>query len=130
MGNQITLITYLVRDYDEATAWFQTALSFKLFENTDLGEGKRWVVVGPDTASGARFLLAKAIGPEQIAQVGKAAGGRVAFFLNTDDFAAQEKAMRRAGVKFLEAPRSESYGTVAVFEDYYGNRWDLIEPKI
>lgn len=130
MQTHIALITYLVREYDEATAWFQNALGFVLYENTDLGGGKRWVVVGPDTPQGARFLLAEAASPEQTAQIGKAAGGRVAFFLHTTDFAAQEKLMRGVGVQFLEPPRNEFYGTVAVFKDLYGNRWDLIEPKL
>ena len=125
----IALITYLVREYAEAITWFQNALGFKLFEDTDMGDGKRWVVIGPDTNSGARFLLAKADTPEQSAQIGKAAGGRVAFFLHTDDFQAEHKSMLKAGVKFLEAPRQEPYGTVAVFEDLYGNRWDLLQPK-
>ena len=129
MPKHIALITYLVRDYDEAIAWFQSALGFTLFENTDMGGGKRWVVMGPDTPTGARFLLAKAASPEQAVQVDKAAGGRVAFFLHTDDFAREEKAMLHAGVQFLEAPRHEPYGTVAVFEDLYGNRWDLLQPK-
>ena len=126
---RIALITYLVRDYDEAISWFQNAMGFKLFEDTDMGGGKRWVVVGPDTQSGARFLLAKAATPEQIAQIGKAAGGRVAFFLHTDDFQGEQKSMLKAGAKFLEAPRQEPYGTVAVFEDLYGNQWDLLQPK-
>ena len=129
MPRHIALITYLVRDYEEAIAWFQNALSFRLFENTDLGDGKRWVVMGPDIPLGARFLLAKAISPEQSAQIGKAAGGRVAFFLHTNDFAREENTMQQAGVKFIEAPRHEAYGTVAVFEDLYGNRWDLLQPK-
>ena len=126
---QIALITYLVREYAEATVWFQNALGFKVFEDTDMGGGKRWVVVGPDTPQGARFLLAKATTPEQIAATGMAAGGRVAFFLHTDDFHGEHRSMLKAGVKFLEAPRQEPYGTVAVFEDLYGNRWDLIQPK-
>ena len=125
---QIALITYLVREYAEAVTWFQNALGFKLFEDTDMGGGKRWVVVGPETSMGARFLLARAVTPEQTAQIGNAAGGRVAFFLHTSDFQNEQKSMVKAGVKFLEAPRQETYGTVAVFEDLYGNRWDLIEP--
>ena len=125
----IALITYLVRDYEEAMQWFQNALGFKLFENTDMGGGKRWVVVGPDTNSGARFLLAKAASPGQSAQVGKAAGDRVAFFLHTDDFERDKSTMLQAGVQFLEQPRTEVYGTVAVFKDLYGNRWDLLQPK-
>ena len=129
MQKHIALITYLVHDYDEAIAWFQNALAFKLFEDTYMGGGKRWVVVGPDSASGARFLLAEAAGPEQSAYVGKAAGGRVAYFLHTDNFKQDEATMARAGVQFLERPRHEAYGTVAVFEDLYGNRWDLLQPK-
>ena len=129
MKHNIALVTYLVRDYDEALAWFQNALGFKLFEDTDMSGGKRWVVIGPDSNSGARFLLAKAASHEQSTLIGKAAGGRVAFFLHTDDFQAEQKSMLKAGVKFLEAPRNEPYGTVAVFEDLYGNRWDLLQPK-
>lgn len=126
---QIALITYLVREYAEATIWFKNALGFKVFEDTDMGGGKRWVVVGPDTSMGARFLLARAVTPEQTAQIGNAAGGRVAFFLHTNNFQDDQKFMLQAGVKFLEAPRHEPYGTVAVFEDLYGNRWDLLQPK-
>ena len=129
MQKHVALITYLVKDYDEAILWFQKALGFKLFENTDMGGGKRWVVVGPDSSLGARFLLAEAASPEQSAYIGKAAGGRVAFFLHTDDFKQNETNMTRAGVQFLERPRHEAYGTVAVFEDLYGNRWDLLQPK-
>ena len=129
MPKHIALITYLVRDYDEAIAWFQSALGFMLFENTDMGAGKRWVVVGPDTDSGARFLLAKAADPSQSSHIGQAAGGRVAYFLHTDDFERDEATMRSFGVRFVESPRQETYGTVAVFEDLYGNRWDLLQPK-
>ena len=130
MPNNIALITYLVRDYNEAISWFVKALDFKLFENTDMGGGKRWVVIGPDTNSGARFLLAQATTPEQNAQIGKAAAGRVAFFLHTDDFTGDYSAMQNKGVIFTEKPRQEAYGTVAVFEDPYGNHWDLLQPKI
>ena len=130
MPQHIALVTYLVRDYDEAVQWFQNALNFKLFENTDMGGGKRWVVVGPDTESGARFLLAIAAEPQQAAHIGTAAGGRVGFFLHTDNFEQDQAKMLRMGVRFLEQPRKEAYGTVAVFEDLYGNRWDLLQPKI
>lgn len=122
----LSAITYLVRDYDEAIAWFTSALQFALLENTDMGAGKRWVLVD---AGGVRLLLAKADGAEQLAGIGQAAGGRVAFFLNTDNFARDHGRMLAAGVKFREAPRFEPYGTVAVFEDLYGNGWDLIQPK-
>lgn len=123
---KLTAVTYLVRDYDEAIAWFTSVLDFKLIENTDMGGGKRWVVLD---AGGVRLLLAKAAGPEQSASIGKAAGGRVAYFLNTENFAREHARMLAAGVNFKEAPRHEPYGTVAVFEDLYGNGWDLIEPK-
>ncbi len=129
MPQHIALITYLVRDYDEAMRWFDAALAFKLFEDTDMGDGKRWVVMGPDSERGARFLLARAANPEQAAAVGKAAGGRVAYFLHTDDFARDHAKMLAAVVPFIESPRRESYGTVAVFEDLYGNRWDLLQPE-
>ncbi len=119
-------ITYLVRDYDEAISWFTSALGFPVIEDTDMGGGKRWVLID---ANGVHLLLAKAVGPEQDAAIGKAGGGRVAYFLNTDDFARDHARMQAAGVKFTEQPRHEIYGTVAVFEDLYGNGWDLIEPK-
>jgi catechol 2,3-dioxygenase-like lactoylglutathione lyase family enzyme len=122
----LTTIAYLVRDYDEAISWFQRALGFTLIENTDMGQGKRWVLID---AGGFRLLFAKADGAEQIAHIGKAAGGRVAYFLNTENFARDHGRMMAAGVKFHETPRTEPYGTVAVFADLYGNRWDLIEPK-
>ena len=126
MSSSLATITLLVRDYDEAISWFKAALDFDLIENTDMGGGKRWVLVD---AGGIRLLLAKADGPEQLAAIGNAAGGRVAFFLNTDNFARDHGRMLAAGVKFREAPRFEPYGTVAVFEDLYGNGWDLIQPK-
>ena len=126
MTLKLSAITYVIRDYDEAIAWFTEKLQFALIENTDMGAGKRWVLV---EAGGVRLLLAKADGAAQLASIGKAAGGRVAFFLNTDDFARDHARMLAAGVKFKEAPRFEPYGTVAVFEDLYGNGWDLIQPK-
>jgi catechol 2,3-dioxygenase-like lactoylglutathione lyase family enzyme len=124
---KITHFTYLVRDYDEAIAWFTRALAFRLVEDSDLGGGKRWVLVEPN-GGGVRLLLAKAVG-EQVAHIGRQGGGRVFLFLQSDDFARDHAAMLAEGVTFIEAPRHEPYGTVAVFEDLYGNRWDLIEPK-
>jgi catechol 2,3-dioxygenase-like lactoylglutathione lyase family enzyme len=120
------LATLVVRDYDEAIGFYTGALGLELREDVALGDGKRWVVVGPP---GARtgLLLAKADGPGQEARVGDQAGGRVAFFLHTEDFARDHERMVTAGVRFEEAPRREAYGTVAVFRDLYGNRWDLIE---
>ncbi|MBG1232463.1 VOC family protein [Aestuariivirga litoralis] len=128
MPQHIALITYLVRDYDEAITWFRDALGFELREDSDQGQGKRWVVMAPAGESGARFLLAKAVTEQQVSAIGKAAGGRVAFFLHSTDFATLHGKMISAGVRFLESPRHETYGTVAVFEDLYGNRWDLIQP--
>ncbi len=123
---KLSAIAFLVRDYDEAIAWFTSALGLSLIEDTDMGDGRRWVLVD---AGGVRLLLAKAVGAEQIAAIHKTAGKRVAYFLNTDDFARDHARMLAAGVKFREQPRHEPYGTVAVFEDLYGNGWDLIEPK-
>src|SRR5690606_34775162 len=97
--------------------------------DTPLGAGKRWVLVAPAGARGARLLLAQADGAAQAARIGDQTGGRVGFFLETDDFARDHAAFTTAGVVFREAPRHEAYGTVAVFEDLYGNGWDLIEPK-
>ncbi len=129
MSQHLSALTLLVRDYDEAIAWFTSKLGFRLVEDTPLGEGKRWVVVRPAGASEAGLLLAKAVTAEQAASIGKQAGGRVFLFLETDDFARDHLAMLEQGVTFREAPRHEAYGTVAVFEDLYGNLWDLIERK-
>jgi catechol 2,3-dioxygenase-like lactoylglutathione lyase family enzyme len=120
------LVALVVRDYDEAIAWFVGKLAFELAEDTELGPLKRWVVVRPSTG-GAGLLLARADGETQAATIGRQAGGRVFLFLETDDFARDYAAYRAAGVRFLETPRTEAYGMVAVFEDLYGNRWDLIE---
>jgi len=122
------LVTLVVRDYDEAIGFYTGALGFELREDTALGDGKRWVVVGPP---GARtgLLLAKADGPDQQAHTGDQTGGRVSFFLHTDDFARDHERMLTAGVRFEEPPRHEPYGTVAVFRDLYGNRWDLIQQR-
>ncbi|MFH1796455.1 MAG: VOC family protein [Pseudomonadota bacterium] len=128
-GKRIGAVTFLVRDYDEAIAWFSDALGFGLVEDTPLGGGKRWVLVAPGSG-GTPLLLAEASAVEQQARIGDQTGGRVAFFLHTDDFARDHARMTAAGVTFREAPRHEAYGTVAVFEDLYGNLWDLIEPKV
>ena len=129
MPAHLAAVSYLVRDYDEAIAWFTQKLGFRLIEDTPLSDTKRWVVVAPPGAGagGASLLLARAYNDEQRAQVGRAAGGRVAFFLHTDDFAREHAAFLACGVRFREAPRHEPYGTVAVFDDLYGNGWDLIE---
>ncbi|WP_351222877.1 VOC family protein [Streptomyces sp. NPDC002133] len=135
---RIALITLVVRDYDEAIAFYRDALGFTLVEDTDRGDGSRWVVVRPGNGSGSDgggaggsgtdLLLARAKDDEQLASVGAQTGGRVGFFLHTDDFARDHARMTAAGVRFLEAPRHEPYGTVVVFEDLYGNRWDLLQP--
>jgi len=128
MSQSIAKLALVVRDYDEAIAWFSRCLGFELAEDTDMGGGKRWVVMRPPGERGAALLLARAAGPAQEAAIGKQSGGRVFLFLETDDFARDHARMTSAGVRFTEALRSEPYGTVAVFEDLCGNRWDLIQP--
>jgi catechol 2,3-dioxygenase-like lactoylglutathione lyase family enzyme len=125
----IAHVTLLVRDYDQALAFFTNALGFRLIEDTPLGDGKRWLLVAPPDSTGTSLLLAEATTPEQTVWIGNQAGGRVFLFLHTDDFWRDYRQMKSRSVKFLEAPRQEPYGTVAVFEDLYGNKWDLLEPK-
>ena len=120
-------VSLLVRDYDEALAFYVGKLGFDHVEDTDMGGGKRWVTVRP-AGGDTVLLLAKATTDEQRARVGDQAGGRVWLFLETDDFARDHAAWMAAGVRFREEPRHEPYGKVAVFEDLYGNAWDLIEP--
>ena len=130
-GTCLALTTLVVPDYDAGIAFLVGALGFDLIEDSDLGAGKRWVVVGGKDGgnSGGRLLLAKAASPEQTAAIGNQTGGRVAFFAQTQDFTGTHARLVAAGAKFEEQPRRESYGTVAVFSDPFGNRWDLIEPK-
>lgn len=128
MARHLALISLLVGDYDEALSFYVGKLGFDLIEDTDMGAGKRWVVVSPGDG-GSRFLLAKASDEHQAARIGDQGGGRVWLFLHTDDFAGDHARMSAAGVRFLEAPRHETYGSVAVFEDLYGNRWDLLQPR-
>ncbi len=128
MSSRIATIAVVVADYAEAIAFYRDRLGFEVIADTDMGGDKRWVVVAAP-GGGAGLLLAKADGPEQAARIGDQTGGRVAFFLETDNFARDFAAFSAAGVRFLEAPRHEPYGSVAVFEDLYGNKWDLIEPK-
>lgn len=123
----LALVTLVVDDYDRAIDWYTRVLGFELREDAPRENGKRWVCVAPRGAQ-TGLLLARADGDRQAACVGNAAGGRVAFFLYTEDFARDHARMLAAGVRFNEAPRREAYGTVAVFEDLYGNRWDLLEP--
>jgi catechol 2,3-dioxygenase-like lactoylglutathione lyase family enzyme len=123
---RIAQLALVVRDYDEAIAWYTRALGFTLVEDTPLGGEKRWVVVRPPGPGGADLLLARAVNPEQASRIGNQTGGRVFLFLHTDDFERDHRAFAAQGVKFVVAPHAEEYGTAAVFEDLYGNRWDLI----
>ena len=125
----LATVALLVRDYDAAVAFFTGPLGFELREDVDMGGGKRWVVVAPTGDRGAALLLARAATPEQVAAVGRQAGGRVFLFLETDDFARDHARMQAGGVRFREPPRDEPYGRVAVFEDLCGNPWDLIKPR-
>ena len=126
-ATRLALTTLVVPDYDAGIAFCVTGLGFDLIEDSDMGGGKRWVVVGGST--GGRLLLAKAASDAQSAAIGNQTGGRVAFFAHTDDFTGAHARLVEAGAKFHEEPRHEGYGTVAVFSDPFGNRWDLIEPK-
>ncbi|MGL4404441.1 MAG: VOC family protein [Notoacmeibacter sp.] len=128
MGLQLSLVTLVVPDYDAAIEFYRDVLGFTLAEDTNLGGGKRWVRVIP-SGSGTGFLLAKASGKEQVAAIGNQTGGRVAFFLQTDNFSGDYAALVSKNVHFLEAPRHETYGSVVVFEDPFGNKFDLIELK-
>jgi catechol 2,3-dioxygenase-like lactoylglutathione lyase family enzyme len=128
MPMRLASVTLLVPDYDEAIAWFTEALGFTLISDVALGKGKRWVVVSPG-AGGAEIVLAKPGDERQRARIGDQTSGRVMLFLHTDDFWRDHSAMLDKGLRFVEAPRTEPYGTVAVFEDAWGNRWDLIEPR-
>jgi len=124
--SHLALVTVVVREYDEAVRFYVDALGFELREDTPLAGDRRWVVVAPP-GGGTGLLLARAATEAQQARVGDHTGGRVAFFLHTQDFIGDCERMHAAGVRFVEEPRHEEYGTVVVFEDLYGNRWDLIE---
>jgi catechol 2,3-dioxygenase-like lactoylglutathione lyase family enzyme len=126
LKQRIASVAVLVRDYDEAIGYYTGMLGFELREDSPRERGKRWVLVAPPGAETA-LLLARAEGDAQQVRVGDQADGRVGFFLHTDDFHRDHAAMLARGVRFAEAPRKEAYGTVAVFEDLYGNRWDLLE---
>ena len=128
MNRAITRVAIVVRDYDEAIAYYTGSLGFELVEDTDMGGGKRWVVVMPEGGSGAALVLARAANPEQAARIGNQTGGRVFLFLHTLDFWRDYHQMKARGVHFIEEPRSEPHGTVVVFEDLYGNRWDMVQP--
>ena len=127
MPQKIGYVSLLVRDYDEAIKYFTEMLLFDLVQDAPLADGRRWVLVAPPGSNETRILLAKAATPEQAARIGDQAGGRVLLFLHTDDFWRDYDDMKWRGVRFRETPRREDYGTVAVFEDLYGNRWDLLQ---
>ena len=128
MQQSIAHVALLVRDYDEALAFYVTKLGFRIVEEREIPEqNKRWLVIAPPGSSGTTLLLARASNPGQLALVGNQTGGRVFLFLQTDDFQRDYQRMLAAGVRFRGAPREESYGTVAVFEDVYGNLWDLLQ---
>ena len=130
MPQALALISFLVREYDEAVAYFTQTLGFRLIEDRFIPEqNKRWVVVAPPGPGSASLLLARASTPEQIACIGRQTGGRVFLFLHTDDFARDFRAYSDRGVTFVRAPAEEAWGTAAVFRDLYGNLWDLVQPK-
>jgi catechol 2,3-dioxygenase-like lactoylglutathione lyase family enzyme len=133
MAQTIGYVALVVRDYDEAIAFFTEKLGFRVVEDSPSkdreGREKRWVLVAPPGSSGTQLLLAKASTPEEESRIGNQTGGRVFLFLQTDDFWRDYRAMTTRGVKFVREPREEEYGTVAVFEDLYGNKWDLLQLK-
>lgn len=129
MPQSLGYVALVVRDYDEAIAFFTKKLNFTLIEDTRLDDDKRWVLVAPPGSKGTSLLLARAATAEQATRIGNQTGGRVAFFLHTDDFWRDYSAMTAKNVKFVREPKEESYGMVAVFEDLYGNQWDLLELK-
>jgi len=131
MKQSLALIAIIVDDYDEAIHFYVDTLGFELIEDTELAQRKkRWVVVAPHGAGESRLLLARAVGDEQASRVGNQTGGRVFLFLHTDDIIRDYQRYLERGVVFVREPRAESYGTVAVFADLYGNLWDLVQPKV
>jgi len=130
MKQFIAHIALVVKDYDEAIEFYREKLGFTLVEDTILSETKRWVLVRPPGSGGCSLLLAKAAKPEQERAIGNQTGGRVFLFLFTDHFERDYEAMLKTGIHFVRPPAKEEYGTVAVFEDLYGNLWDLVEPSV
>ena len=128
MKQQLAQITLVVRDYDEAIDFYSKRLGFELIEDTPLSETKRWVVVCPKGSS-TSILLAKAVGEQQTAAIGNQTGGRVFLFLHTDDIARDHKKLLENNIRIVRGPDTAPYGTVLVFEDLYGNLWDLIQPS-
>lgn len=129
MYQRIAHIALVVRDYDEAIDFYTKKLDFQLLEDTRLSETKRWVMVAPNGAKECCLLLAKAADKEQLKHIGNQTGGRVSFFLFTDDFWRDYEKLKERKVSFVRSPQNFEYGTVAVFEDLYGNLWDLIQPN-
>ena len=129
MKQQIAQLALVVKEYDEALAFYIQKLNFTLVEDTKMSNTKRWVVIAPPGSNGCRLLLAKAANEVQLKSVGFQAGGRVFLFLYTDDFDRDYSNMIKNGIKFIGEPRDEPYGKVIVFKDLYGNKWDFIEPK-
>ncbi len=129
MPQTVGYVALVVRDYDEAMAFFTEKLNFAVIEDALLSDQKRWVLVAPPGSSGTNLLLAKATTTEQATRIGNQTEGRVAFFLHTDDFWRDYNTMKSKEVKFIRDPKEEPYGTVAVFEDLYGNKWDLLQLK-
>jgi lactoylglutathione lyase len=127
MPQHLGAVSLVVRNYDEAKAWYAGVLGFDVVDDIDMGGGKRWVTLAPPGATETRLLLAQAATPDQAASIGKQTGGRVFLFLHTDDFWRDHQLYQARGVTFREEPRIEAYGTVAVFEDLYGNLWDLLQ---
>jgi catechol 2,3-dioxygenase-like lactoylglutathione lyase family enzyme len=129
MPQELAHVAVVVRDYDEAIVFYTSVLGFRLIEDTDMGEGKRWVLIAPPGSKGTNLLLARAATPEQETRIGNQTGGRVFLFLYTDDFWRDYRSLQSQRVEFVRDPKDEPYGTVAVFKDLYGNLWDLIQPK-
>ena len=129
LTRKIACVAIVVRDYDEAIAYYTQCLRFEVVEDTDMGDGKRWVVVAPAGRAGTGLLLAKAVTKAQERRIGNQTGGRGFLFLHTDDFRRDYEHMKLRGVVFAEEPRHEAYGLVAVFVDLYGNKWDLLQPR-
>jgi len=133
MPQNLGYITFVVRDYDEAVDYFTNVLGFELIEDSPSIDRerrqKRWVLIAPPGSNGTKILLAKASTPEEASRIGNQAGGRVFLFLHTDDFWRDYDSLTQKGVKFIRKPKEEEYGTVAVFEDLYGNKWDLLQLK-
>ena len=130
MHQRLGLVALVVRDYDEAIDFYVGKLGFTLIEDSPVpAQAKRWVVVAPPGAGGAHLLLARAASPEQESRIGNQTGGRVFLFLYTDDFERDYEAFRSKGVVFIRGPDDQPHGKVAVFQDLYGNSWDLIQPN-